>query len=307
MPLIKTLTKGAAALLFAALMVSAPALAAPGSTQQSLVKKDAKLGASLVDSVLSSIGLSFAGFESDRVFSRQARRDDDRGDRGSRRGRSGERSDRGGDRRSDERERRDESGERSRASREPPPDRRGAGRRAGERGEDESRMADRRGGERGSDSDHRSDRGDRGDHRSDRHDGAGDRYADRRDHYDRRGSDRRYRSDDRPYGSGRGGHYAGYSYGGGHQSYGFSHGHGPHHGHGYYCNTHFAFHYVSGYDPVGWYIAFHDGYDPPYGCRTVERIDYRRGRRIVYGAVQCYDDWGYPYIVRGSQYAYRTY
>lgn len=162
------------------------------------------------------------------------------------------------------------------------------------------RQADQRGEERRS-----GDRRDRDDRR-DRYDR--DRRSDDRDwrehrHEDRSRRERRYdhdrRHDDR--------HRREHRYDSRHRDYGHYHGRAPRRGHGYYCNTHFAFHYYRGYDPVGWRFAVHPGRYAPYGCRTVERIEYRRGRRIVYGALQCLDPWGYPYIVRGSEYVYRRY
>lgn len=86
-----------------------------------------------------------------------------------------------------------------------------------------------------------------------------------------------------------------------------SHGYGRRSGHGYYDYDRRRYVYYQGYDPYGWVFAVHVGYYPPYGCRTVERVVYRGYRRVVYGAVQCIDEWGYPYIVAGSQYVYRTY
>jgi hypothetical protein len=28
---------------------------------------------------------------------------------------------------------------------------------------------------------------------------------------------------------------------------------------------------------------------------------------VILGGLLCYDDWGYPYIVRGSEYVFRYY
>lgn len=81
---------------------------------------------------------------------------------------------------------------------------------------------------------------------------------------------------------------------------------GRHRRHGYYDRDR-RFHYYAGFSPIGWVFAYHPGYYVPYGCRTVERVVYRYADRIVYGAVQCWDEWGMPYIVPGSQYVYRTY
>lgn len=169
------------------------------------------------------------------------------------------------------------------------------------------------GGSRDGDRDHRGEgsRGhDRDRYAKDRRDGA--RSDHRRDgHYDGRRHDdhSRYsdhrRHDDRHYYDSRRTYY--YSRGPGYRPHGHRHGYGPRRGHGYYCNDHRAFHYYAGYDPYGWVFAVHVGYRPPYGCRTVERVVYRGYRRIVYGAVQCIDDWGYPYILSGSKYVYRTY
>ena len=82
---------------------------------------------------------------------------------------------------------------------------------------------------------------------------------------------------------------------------------GPRGGHGYYCNDHFAFHYFTGYDPYGWRRASYRGYYPPRGCYLVERVEYRRGRRVLVGGYSCLDPYGYAYIQLGSQFVLRYY
>ncbi len=181
-----------------------------------------------------------------------------------------------GDRRGNDRGRRDDRG-----------DRRGNDRRYADRDRRDDRSRDRR-----------DRRDDRYDHRRDRRD---DRWDDRRDRRDDRWDDRRDRRyvnrDDRRryYNSGR------------RYDYGHRHGHGPRRGHGYYCNDHFVFHYYSGYDPYGWRRASYRGYYPPRGCYLVERVEYRRGRRVLVGGYSCLDPYGYAYIQLGSQFVLSYY
>ncbi|MEQ8936841.1 MAG: hypothetical protein RIE56_13710 [Amphiplicatus sp.] len=194
-------------------------------------------------------------------------------------------------------------------------DRRGAGDRNRDRGDRrtegrrddrgdrqrEARRDDRSGGRRDDNRNRYAGRDDRRDRRSDGHrDDRNDRYDDRRDRrngrYDDR-RDRRYvsRDNNRRYSSGR------------RYDYGHRHGHGPRGGHGYYCNDHFAFHYFTGYDPYGWRRASYRGYYPPRGCYLVERVEYRRGRRVLVGGYSCVDPYGYAYIQLGSQFVLRYY
>ncbi|MGE0409376.1 MAG: hypothetical protein AB7P23_08955 [Amphiplicatus sp.] len=280
MPLMKFSVLAAAAAFGAALALSpAQAASAPG---EEIVSR-------LTGAVFTS-GAKFFSFsvqdDRGRRSDRGARRDGGRGDRG-RRGDDGRRAD--NDRRGDGDYRRDGGRDGDRFDGRRDNDRRDADRRERER------YSNRR-------DDNRNRYDGRGADRDRRYDRDRDRYdRDRRDDRARYDRDRRYDRYDRYDGGRRG--YSGRSY----RSYGFRHGHGPHRGHGYYCNDHLAFHYYSGFDPVGWAFAVHVGYYPPYGCRTVERVAYRGGRRLIYGAVQCDDDWGYPYIVAGSEYVYRTY
>ena len=178
-------------------------------------------------------------------------------------------------------------------------DRRGDGdRNRGDRGD--RRRDDRSDGRRDNDRNRYAGRDDRREHRYD------GRRNDRNDRYDRRDRrndrwddrrDRRYvrRDDRRRYSSGR------------RYDYGHRHGHGPRGGHGYYCNDHFAFHYYTGYDPYGWRRASYRGYYPPQGCYLVERVEYRRGRRVLVGGYSCVDPYGYAYLRLGSQFVLRYY
>lgn len=181
--------------------------------------------------------------------------------------------------------------------------RRGDGRRD-ERGDRRERRRDRADDRRERRRDRAADRRDR---REDRHDRRRDRHRDRYDH--RR--DRRYAYHDdwrrRQYDHYRDHHYRRHYDRGRRHPYGHRHGHGPRRGHGYYCNEHFVFHYYAGYDPYGWRRAYHRGYYAPRGCYTVERIEYRRGRRVLVGAIVCHDRYGYPYIKLGSRYVVRYY
>jgi hypothetical protein len=289
MPLMKNPVIGVAALAAGAALFFSPAEAA----SPSFVASDA--GARLAEaagaSALANTRALFA-LRAERGGSRNA----DRGQRGGRRGGrkdSGRReSGRSSERRPDSRG--GNSGDGSRTA-----DRSGERRESGrENGRSERRSDNRKGdgggGDRGRSADNRRDGGRTGDRRYDGRRGSDDH----RRNDDRRRYDARRRYDDRN---------RSYARRPGYRSYGYSHGRAPHRGHGYYCNEHHTFHYYAGYDPYGWVFAVHVGYYPPYGCRTVERVVYRGYRRIVYGAVQCIDEWGYPYIVRGSEYVYRTY
>lgn len=183
---------------------------------------------------------------------------------------------------------------------------------------DRDRRGDRRDGRRDDRGDRRRDRSDdRGDRRrdryADRNDRRNDRYDDRRDRRDDRYDGRRDRRNDR-YDSRRDHRYARRDdhrdrrhYSGRRHDYGYSHGHGPRRGHGYYCNDHYVFHYYSGYDPYGWRRAYYSGYYPPRGCYLVERVEYRRGRRVLVGGYSCVDPYGYAYIDIGSQFVLRYY
>jgi len=208
-----------------------------------------------------------AASRSERRDRRQAR--EQRRDRSERRV---NRSDRNNERRSDRRDRRDSYGNSQRRDR-----------RADRRDRRNSYREGRREGRR----DARRDR--RYNNR---------RYNNRR--YNRRYDDRRRRSHARrSYRNQR-------NYGPrGARAYG--HGHGPRSGHGYFCDLHSIFHYYAGFDPYGWRRASHRGYRSTTGCYTVERVERRRGRRVIVGAQLCTDPYGYAYIRRGSSYVYSYY
>lgn len=144
---------------------------------------------------------------------------------------------------------------------------------------------------------HRNNRGNTD--RDRRYDGHRDARRDRR-YDDRRYNHRRY--DDRRRRENRTRYRVGPRGG---RAYG--HGHGPRSGHGYFCDLHAVFHYYAGFDPYGWRRANHRGRRALDRCRIVERIERRRGRRVIVGAQLCYDRFGYSYIRRGSSYVYRPY
>lgn len=58
----------------------------------------------------------------------------------------------------------------------------------------------------------------------------------------------------------------------------------------------FRYRYMDGY---------HAGYPFRAACRPVYRNFHGRGQIIRRGATQCFDRWGRPYIVRGSEFVIR--
>ncbi|MBM3485427.1 MAG: hypothetical protein FJX67_02170 [Alphaproteobacteria bacterium] len=72
----------------------------------------------------------------------------------------------------------------------------------------------------------------------------------------------------------------------------------------------FSLHFGDGYHLPPPYYHRHYHRPPPrhyhsprtYGCHPVERVtrDWY-GRRVAVAATQCYDAWGRPYIVAGSE------
>lgn len=311
----------AVALVAAMLMLIAPASAAPAGEAGAVAVRE--LAATFLQGAAGLPALAVQSERGRRSDGGRERRSADRGsgDRrysGQRSGgsdrrqdgaRSGDRGGRGGDSGRNDSNRNDSS-------------RNDSGRSSGS--DSDGRYADRR--DQGRRDDGRRDGADRSG-AGRRSDDGRDRYADRRDgdrsarnsgryggprdarpgsRPDPRNSSPRYdRRDDARRADYR--HQTRYAYGR-RYDHGYRHGHGPRgHRHGYYCNDHLVFHYFVGYDPFGWRRAYHRGYYPPVGCYSVERIEYRRGRRVLVGAFVCFDAFGYPYVQLGSQYVLRYY